>query len=55
VTLATIKRLERLSERISEAFPGHYAAEKKTLDDDIRLIKELYDVKLGTTRLDNGE
>jgi len=45
--LAYIEHLERLSARLKEAFPDGYKAEKKTLDDMIKAIKDKYAAKYG--------
>jgi hypothetical protein len=39
---AFIEHLEKLAERLKEAFPNGYVAERKTLEDDIREIKLMY-------------
>jgi hypothetical protein len=42
-----IEHLERLSSRLKEAFPDSYRAEKKTLDDDLQLLRQKFSARYG--------
>jgi hypothetical protein len=44
---AYIEYLERLAARLDKAFPEHYAAEKKTLRDDIKFARQRAEAKYG--------
>jgi len=43
--LAYIDRLQQLSGRLAQQFPGHYQPEKQTLDDDIQQLKKRFAAK----------
>ena len=43
--LAYIEHLQQLSDRLKQAFPGHYQPEQQTLDNDIQSLKKKFATK----------